>query len=82
MRAVFDREKRIEDNETLRRAFHLAESGLYLSWRDIERQLIREKRPRVAELFDSLTRKRIDRICIDLLAARRGGSTQRATARK
>jgi hypothetical protein len=42
--AVFDRDKRIEDNETLRRAFHLAESGLYLSWRDIERQLIREKR--------------------------------------
>lgn len=45
VRAVFDRDKRIEGNETLKRAFHLAESGLYLGWRDIERQLIREQRP-------------------------------------
>jgi hypothetical protein len=82
VRTVFDREKRIEDNETLKRAFHLAESGLYLGWRDIERQLIREQRPRVAELFDSLTRKRIDKLCLDLLHARRGGTTQRAAVRK
>ena len=79
---MFDRDKRIEDNETLKRAFHLAESGLYLGWRDIERQLIREQWPRVAELFDGLTRKRIDKICLDLLHARRNGSVQSAATRK
>ena len=79
---MFERDKRIEDNETLKRAFHLAATGLYLSGRDIERQLIREQRPRVAELFDSLTRKRIDKICLDLLDARRAGSTLRAAVRK
>jgi hypothetical protein len=78
---MFDRDKRIEDNETLKRAFHLAQTGLYLSWPDIERQLIREQRPRVAELFDSVTRKRIDKICLGLLEARRSGS-QRTAARK
>jgi len=61
--AVFDKEKRIEDNETLKRALHLAETGLYQSCRDIERALVRERHPRISEVLDNAMRKRIDKIC-------------------
>jgi hypothetical protein len=61
--AVFDKEKRIEDNETLKRALHLAETGLYLSCRDIERELARQQYPRVSQVLDPAMRKRIDKIC-------------------
>jgi len=74
---VFDREKRLQDNETLKRALHLAETGLYQSCRDIERQLARERRPRISELLDQSTRKRIDKICYGRLAGRRYGRREK-----
>ena len=60
---MFDKEKRIEDNETLKRALHLAETGLYQSCRDIERELARQQYPRISEVLDPAMRKRIDKIC-------------------
>ena len=60
---MFDKEKRIKDNETLKRALHLAETGLYQSCRDIERELVREGHLRIAEVIDNAMRKRIDKIC-------------------
>lgn len=68
---MFDKEKRIEDNETLKRALHLAETGLYQSCRDVERELVRERHPRVADVLDKAMRKRIDKICFDRRTPRR-----------
>ena len=62
---MFDKEKRIEDNETLKRALHFAETGLYQSCRDIERALVREQHPRISQVLDHAMRKRIDKICAD-----------------
>jgi hypothetical protein len=69
--AVFDKQKRIEDNETLKRALHLAETGLYQSCRDIERELMREQYPRISEVLDAAMRKRIDKICFARRTPRR-----------
>jgi len=55
---------RFEDNETLKRAFALADTGRYGDIAEIEKQLIEEKRLRVSQLLSDLwTRERLEDRC-------------------
>ena len=64
---MFNRDNRIEDNNTLRRALELARGGTCRSWGQIQDLLIGECRSRVRELLaDPWFRKRLNTLCADI----------------
>ena len=63
---------RFEDNETLKRALHLAGTGRYRAATDVAKKLIDEKRPRVKELLaDEFMWDRVEALCLETRPRRR-----------